>query len=273
MIFGIIISALSGDIESILILMPIFFIAIFSIYIIKGNIRNILRNIKIPKIKKEVSYLKHEEKSIDYILKLKEIKGIRDSNLNVATGKLLSLINIFLSDFLKAKKVLTYEELAKEFKKRKLIIVYNFCRKLSLISFSRENIEKNEFDGIVKDFKFILDKYHKDVRTPEKISLSTKLLETGELKKVSKAQDESKEDELLDLKDSEISQLEINDTESEEELLKREIKETKKAILYNNFLEAKKIYIDIIRIYNNLPIEEKQKFYYDVLRIYDSIKQ
>lgn len=159
-------SIAEGNIEQILLYLPIFIILIGTSILAGIYLRDswptllnmLLRLIsKARRVKPQrIVEVKEEKQKIDYPREIEDLLKEKDSSK--AMDRLSVLINQYFAQLFNLHEVFTYEELISELEKRKKINLKEFCEKLVRIEFSKNEVSRKELEDISDEFLSLIKK-------------------------------------------------------------------------------------------------------------------
>jgi hypothetical protein len=154
---------MAGNVEQLLLYFPIIIIGI-GVLIMLGmyakdhwhavlNWTSELKKIKTAKSKRPTKMLGkriEEKQKINYKTEVGKI--LEEKNTIKSMDRLLILINQYFAQILGMQQAFTYEELIKEFEKKEKTNLKEFCEALLRIEFSKNEISREELEGIANEF-------------------------------------------------------------------------------------------------------------------------
>ncbi|MBU4502880.1 MAG: hypothetical protein KKA79_09870 [Nanoarchaeota archaeon] len=163
---------IEGNIEQLLLYLPIFIIGIGFLILVGPYIKNHSGTVKNTfssllskfkrkpqgsEIKKIKEKLEDKEQKIDYTKEVERV--LKEKNPAADMDNLLILINQYFSQLLNLRYVFTYEELIKELEKRRKSRLKEFCENLLELEFSKNEVSRAELESIAYEFLNIIKKH------------------------------------------------------------------------------------------------------------------
>jgi len=229
-----------------------------------------------------------------------KLKSIKKEKFGPKTIDKFSLtIRVFLLRYLNLNYEFTIDELINELNKRKVSKklskrIISILNLITEVKYENRNLSKEEFKSLLEETESIInvatgktDKNAGNEQENVKKGLLTNFLHKigavkikEEIQVAIKLKDDEKKKKLEEIKKQQHPIIpesmeplpQIGSNQSNIHLIKKKIYEGKVMLQDLNMVDAKKIYVEIIKIYISLDPKEQANVYNDVVGLYDARK-